>query len=519
MNPLPPHRLNTLLNEYLDGALNQTDRASVEEAIASDPSVRDEYDRLRKLRRLLSEQNKMEPNPAFWTRLSVSLNEDTSEDNLLPFPRRYIPSAAIASLVGVVLIGLVVFKNRMPLLHFLSQKSHIVQSAYEEGILKGSILPLLSHVDNNQVLEFSLLGVLPLDKKSDLALKVDQSASNGYQIKLGKTSPQRSSKRLTARDFYAEIQATDAQKQIIDSLCGLARTRIEGSVLVNEDRAVAIDPELAQLNKVMVSNIAACLEPVQRVRFSRFLEKRDAPYTFVSKKFLPADPESIYVEMRRLPVSQRFVVVTPDTMTFAHVNTDMIRQVQRQAEVTRTMQDALQRNLQMTERLLRSYAERLPQPEDIAPVANRPFEIWSDDGGVGIRFQRDLEQPHWEVRQPVVVPLPRRMKTYTMTSPSGRLEIGVYGDSVTPGEVLVDSAMVRFFNQHDPQAYNLRMMDSIFSSLTSRFQISRGAFSLDSVFQNFEAARQRAYEESRRQRRALDEEARLKKKGAAVQER
>lgn len=519
MNYLSHDRFDALLNQYLDGILSDTDRRLIEELIASDEKIKKELDQLKRMRSLLSEQKRIEPNLAFWTRLSALLDEhEEEEDNLLPFPRRYFPTAALASVVGILLIGIVVFQNRMSLLHFVTQKSQMVQSVYEEGILKGTILPLLSHIDNNQVLQFSLLGVLPLDAKAEMALKVDQNASNGYQIKLDKTATKKS-KPITVKDFYAEIQATKQQKDVIDSLFGLARRKIESSVLVSENHAVAIDPALAQLNKVMVSNIAACLEPFQRVRFGRYLEKRDAPYTFVSKKLLPAIPESIYVEMRRMPASHRFVVVTADTLAFAHVNTEIIRQIQQGAEISVQTKGIAQRNLEMTERLLRRVAERGPRPENIPQMVTRPFEIWKDANAVGIQFQRDANEPQWEARQPVVVPLQRRMRTYSMLSPSVRLEFGFYGDSVTAGEVMIDSAMVRFFNRDNSAEYNLRMMDSVLSSLNSRFQMHPGAFPLDSVLRTFEEARRKVFEEGKQHQQSIQREIRLRKKDPSSNDR
>ena len=519
MDQLSPHRINTLLNEYLDGVLDSTDRKLVEDLLASDQKTREEFERVKRMRSLLSDRKKIEPNIAFWTRLSASLHQHETEDSLLPFPRKYFPTAALASVVGVMLIGLVVFQNRMSLLQFVTQKSEIVQSAYEHGILKGTIMPLLSHVDNNQVLEFSLLGVLPLDNESNLALKVDENSANGYQIRLGKTGETKKSKPITVKDFYSEIQATKDQEKVIDSLVGVARQRLEGSVLVSENHAVAIDPELAQLNKVMVSNIAACLEPFQRVRFGRFLERRNAPYTFVSKKFVPADPESIFVAMNRTPGSHKFVVVTADTLTYTQLSEETIRQVQRSAELSERMKGIVRQNLQLTEQLLQRYAAEAPRPEQLPRMETRPLEVWKDADGVGIQFQRDIGEPEWGIRQRVVVPLLRHIRTYTMSSPNTRVEVGFYGDSVTPGEIMVDSAMVRFFDQENSAVYNLRMMDSIFSSLSSRFQMRPGPFAFDSVFRSLQEARQRAFEEGRRHQQLRQEDVRLRKKDPSSNER
>lgn len=512
MNRLSRNTISRLLSHYLDGVLSELDRKQVDELIAHDASVKNEYEQLKRMRDLLSVQKKLDPNIAFWTRLSTRIEEHKKEEeSLLPFPRKYFPTAAFGGVVGLVLIGIVIFQNRMPLFHFMTEKTQAVQSVYEEGILKGSILPLLSHIDNNQVLQFSLLGVLPLDAKAETALRVDQNASNGYQIKLGRTT-QTKSKPITVKDFYSEIQATNEQMQVIDSLFGLARRRIETSVLVSENHAVAIDPALAQLNKVMVSNIAACLEPFQRVRFGHFLEQKDAPYTFISRKVTPVNPESIYVEMSRVPRLHRFVVITADSVTYAHVNPETIREAQRSTEVTARMEGITQRNLEMTERLLRRYAVRESRTEGQPQMPAQPFKVWGDANAVGIDIKRELDEPRWEMREPVVIPLHRRMQGYAFSTPSGRIEFGFYGDTVTASEFMIDSAMVRFFNRKNPAANNLRMMDSIFSSFNSHFQKHPGAFTLESVLRSLEEARRRAFEEESQRQQSIQKNIRLRKR-------
>ncbi len=505
MNRLSQHSIDALLNEYLDGTLSDAERKIAQELIATDTAVSLELDRLKRMRELLAGQKKIEPNFAFWTRLSSKLSEQNEAENLLPFPRRHFPTAVLASFVGIFLIGSVIYENRMSLLHFVTQKSQMVQTVYEEGIMKGSILPLLAHIDNNQVLQFSLLGVLPLDAKQGTSLNIDQNATNGYQIKLGKTLSGKA-KPITVKDFYAEIQATDQQKDVIDSLFGLARRRIESSVLVSENNAVAIDPGLAQLNRVMVSNIAASLEPFQRVRFGRFLERKDAPYTFVSKKFVPANPESIYVEMNRVPANRRFVVVTADSLTYAHFDVEALRHIQHSAEKSVQIAGIAQKNLEMTERLLRRFAVREPRPDNMPQMVAQPFEIWKDENAVGIRFQRDDNEPRWEIRQRVVVPVQRHMRTFSVPSAGGSLEFGIYGDSVTAGEVMIDSAIGRFFNRNNSTDYNLRVMDSIFTSLNVQFHMRQGVFPLDSVFHSLQEARRRAYEARRQNQQSIPQE-------------
>ncbi|HTP13111.1 MAG TPA: hypothetical protein VMM37_05755 [Bacteroidota bacterium] len=499
------HNLVTLLGEYLDGTLPETERQRVEQLLSTDEHVRRELEQLRRMKQLLAQTPGIEPNIGFWTRLSTHLEQSADEENLLPFARRYIPLATISGALGILLIGTVIFQNRMSLFHFVSEKSKVVQTAYEEGLLKGSILPLFAHVNDNQALQFSLLGVLPLDARAETALRVDQDPEKGYQIKFGK-APKKKSTPLTVNDFCAEIDASQVQRKAIDSLIGLARKRIESSVLLSENNAVAIDPALAQLNKEMVSNIAACLEPRQRIRFGRFLEKKDAPYTFISKKFVPVNPETLFAEMSRVPRPEKFVVFTPDSVAIAHVNPEFMVRAQRRSEIVRRTRQAQERNFDVTVNLLKQYAGWDRHTETARALPPPGIQVWGDANAVNIQIQQGFDVPRAASRTMVVVPMPRQWRGYAVTSPAPTVEFGFAGDSVTRMEFLMDSAMVRFFNRRDPSEYNLRMIDSIFTTMDSHFRMHPGAFAFDSVFRSLEESQQRMFDQQRKMRQQIMKE-------------
>lgn len=488
MNKLTREDISLLLSQYVDGVLNDADRRVVEELIATDAVVREEFDQLARLKSFLTNRQKIEPNIGFWTRLSTLLTEkERDEENLLPFPRRFIPAAAFSGIVGIMLIGLVLFQNRSSLIQYFSEKSQIVQSAYEQGILKGSILPLLSHIDENQVLQFSLLGVLPLDAEAKTTLRVDESASNGYKIKLGKTGLTKTSP-LSVKEFYADIQATPVQKEVIDSLFGLARKQIESSVLVGENEAVAIDPGLTQLNKVMVTNIAAFLEPPQRVRFGRFLEKKNAPYSFISRKASPMNPESIYVQMKRVPHPERFVVISPDTVAYERVNIERIQVERRYPIIAEQRQHAAGQNLARTEKLIRHLADREFRGVRVPSVQ---FQVSGDANAVSIQFLPEVKGILWEPRQQVVVPRPRRERSISVHVPSGSMRIEYSDDTISERDLVVDSVMVRFFNHPILPRFNFDLMDSVLNSMNEHFRNETRVISFDSLLRSFEAVRQK----------------------------
>jgi len=155
--------------------------------------------------------------------------------------------------------------------------------------------------------------------------------------------------------------------------------------------------------------------------------------------------------------------------------------------------------------LLRRFADQEPRVVSRRPPPPPGVEVWGDANALNIQFQQGFDAPHREMRPPVVVPMPRQWRMYSVTSPAAGIEVRVSGDSVTRTEFLMDSAMVRFFNRTNPTEYNLRTVDSIFSMLNSRFQMHPGAFEFDSVFRSLEEAQRRVFEQQRKIHQQLRE--------------
>jgi hypothetical protein len=127
------------------------------------------------------------------------------------------------------------------------------------------------------------------------------------------------------------VKPSAHQKKIIDSLLELTGRRIESSVLIGENNTMAIAPDLPKLNRLMVTNIASCLEPLQRVNFERLLEANNAPYTVTTKR-VPAEKTGDYFQrIPKFPQGNRFVVITTDTMMYSEIHIDF-DSLQRQME-------------------------------------------------------------------------------------------------------------------------------------------------------------------------------------------
>jgi len=323
MKPQTKTDRSQLLSAYLDGELDDVQTRFVETSVLEDPEACRELEKLRALKNLIAARRHLAPSRGFWTRLSTELERrKREEENLLPFPRKYLPLVSLGTAVVVLVVGFVLFQQRATLVDYVSRQSERVQKAVEENVLKGSLMPLFTHIDKNQALQFAMFGTLPLDAKAETEMRVNEDSARGYTIDVDKKR-ERKTPTVTVQDFVDEVQPSRVQFQIIDSLLDLGRVKLEGSILMAEDKAMAVNPELSRLNRVMLSGIAAALEPNQRVKFEQFLHSRKSTYMLAGGRRGPESAERIYHTMRTPEGMAQFVVFSPDTVLVSRLEIDL----------------------------------------------------------------------------------------------------------------------------------------------------------------------------------------------------
>jgi len=393
MKKMNEQQLDLLFSQYVDGLLSERETQAVKSLVATDVSAKHRVEELQKLKALLASQQKLNPDIGFWTRFSVVLEERKEEEhNLLPFPRKFLPAIMVMATALVVVVGTLVIQHRMQFMQFFSEESLAVREVYENKILQSSLLPLFSNVDKERALQFSLFGTLTLDDKSKTALRVDEQTEKGYRIEVG-NNLKNNTKSVTFDRFVAKVKPSARQKMIIDSLLELTGRRIESSVLIGDNNTLAIAPDLPKLNRMMITNIASCLEPFQRVNFERLLEANNAPYTITAKR-APVEKAGRYFQnIPKYPQGDRFVIITPDTLMYSqiHIDYDSLRwQLEKNFEATEIRREA------MLKKMVAKQFQRIPRNVHF-PAPDQIFngeELFSVD----INVPSDVEnQQHMRV--------------------------------------------------------------------------------------------------------------------------
>ncbi len=383
-------RDRALLERYLDGETTPDESAECEGRLRTDDVFRSLYDELKRLSELLGSADRLEKDPAFWSRMSGKIRQQEDQNvNLLPFPQKYLPLAASGFALLVLLSFSYVFENRLSFLRFWEMQSEVVRTAYEKSVQEGSFIPLFTGLDNDKTLQFALYGSLPLDESAGAMLNVDERSAEGYRIEVHKQQP-RKQKKVTVADFVAEVRPTNVQKAAIESLLTDARRELERSVLIGQGESVAINADLSKLNRAMASGIVSVLEPEQRLRLTRLLTQDDAAYIFSSRtRYAP--PTAASASLEDVPrTTNRFVVLSPETVMIRALTVDMDR-VQREMKASQT----LFREYQAQRHKMIQWLVNEPVFRTTAPVPGAPaprISLKSRKDRLTIQFNADTSE-------------------------------------------------------------------------------------------------------------------------------
>jgi hypothetical protein len=423
MKKINEQKMDQLLSRYIDGGLSEDELQKVESLLSQDISARQRLKELKRLMDILISKPKLAPDIGFWTRFTASLEKQKQEEhNILPFHRKFVPVMSVAAAALVLVVSTILFQNRMKLNQYFSAKSKAVEEVYEKSKLQGQLLPLFSKVDKDRALQFSLFGTLALDDKSNTELRVDEQSEKGYHIEVGKDS-KNIVKPVTFDNFLTKVKPTGTQKQLIDSLLELTSRRIESSVLIGENNVMAISPDLPNINKMMVTNIAACLEPDQRIQFERFLEANDAPYTVSVHSNRIAKVDRIFRSIPRVPRDSRFVIITPDTMMYSqvHINFDSLR---RDMEENIVMFE-LRREAMLKRMLAKEFQHTqrdVQYPQTVQSIGS--------DGFLNVEINVPIEEMEQQQMQVIIQPRIRK-RIFRTSTPGHSIELRNWKDTTS----------------------------------------------------------------------------------------
>lgn len=453
MNQLTQKELERIISLYIDGELDPVESNKIEEYLATHPTVAREVEILRVAKRTLSAKEKLPKNNWFWLKLSDKIEEKESRSKNIISSQR--PALAYSSfgIFTLFIIAAVYFKDA-PLFHqFFIEKKNQMEQVYNNNIMTGNILPLFSNLNKEDVLNFALFGSITIDSTNNTSLQVNNTENKGSQIQIVKNESAPVA-LITMKDFAREIGFTRSQNEIVDSILGSYKDKLQTSVLVSENEGIAIHAELVDLNRAMVSTIAACLEPPQRVRFQKFLDVRKAPYTVVAVNSPTVPSGEIWNKIPKISSSNDYVVISPDTIEFAimKINSDSIREIMNQRK--------FHNDILIREKMVAELTERQRRVEEqLVSFGNNRVRVNSASGTFQIHFEHKAPSAVSREFEMVEMVKPRFRTPVTPRSVYNR--VTVIGDSAFSFEIPADEHAVRVFKRLPRGEFRFEIVDSL----------------------------------------------------------
>lgn len=298
-----------MLSAYLDGELSQSDKKYIEEKIKTSLELQNELAKLKKLKSVMStSMGKVSDSPYFETRVLASINQETKTGINL---KNWVPVAAIV----IVTLGLMILLKFNP--KFIDQ---LVKEQKENiaGFYKENLQPLLyaANLTNDDIFNFAFYQQLPLDSADQQILKLgyDPQGTQFFEIKnlseLNEPKP-----TINFEKFVDLLDLNEKETKQIDSIINSYSEQISSLVLVNENRAVAINPNLWNTRKAILADILAFAQKNSAKNLDRLIPTQS----------LKLNNESLasWVKVAKDNKADQYIFYTPDSVFNENFSFDM----------------------------------------------------------------------------------------------------------------------------------------------------------------------------------------------------
>lgn len=449
MNNLTTQEFSQIVSLYLDDRLGPDEKRRFELYLSEHPTAAREVEVLRTTQKALADSPKVAPNDWFWLTLSQRLDADRNRRSSFTVRR----PAFVLSAVTVVLVALIggIYVKDAPMFHrFFQEKKDQVETV-AGSLMSGNILPLFTNVNKDEVLNFALFGSIPIDSSRTTSLQVKDAGAQGAQIRIVKTKE--TVPPVSVDEFAEALGISAGQREVVDSILGSYKEKIQNSVLVTDHDAMAIHAELAEMNRSMVTTIAASLEPSQRSRFRRFLDVRKAPYSVVAVNTPTVPSHILFRSLPKVSSGKKYVVISPDQVQFAEVTVDLdsLRSHARQQE--RRIREVL------TERMLAELTETersFAHPHSALP--DDGVRVQATGGALQIHFEAAPSSPFADFGMPELV---RPRSASSALRPEDGAVLRVNGDSLVSFAMPADVPSMRGLRNVTGGEYRFRVVDSV----------------------------------------------------------
>lgn len=362
----------------------------LDELSASYPNAHRVYQEIIRLQGIVAQKPEIPPSLGFETR--VIARAEAQGKNITHRVSRVSPAIALTAAAAFLVVAVLGVLDPQFFSRFLVEKGHQISKAYTQP-LQGTIFPLFSDLSKDEVLNFVVSGVVPIDDQNGTALKIAGTQGDATAIQL-QTMDKAPMKKVSRNQLFAEVQPSEGQQREIDSLLDIARRELNSALIVSENNELAIAQNIAQINQTMLVGIAAALEPGQRERFTRFLDECESPFAVEIESAERLNPVEVVRRHAHRTGTRKFVVLHPETASVFGIELSQ----ERLAELQEPPMEVLREKEQVIRALVETHARHM-KVRSAPAVAPLP-----DQRGVVITVEATIPDLRNEFRMVRVVP-------------------------------------------------------------------------------------------------------------------
>jgi hypothetical protein len=311
-----------LLSAYLDNEATPEECRIVEEKIQHDPLWKRELLRMRRVQGIVAAKDRVNPSQYFWTKLSSRIDDERlhTKESFYPFQQKWLPVTIGAGIAALLIVIFTVIVQKESIIQYVDSQTGQIRDWYEQSMLSERVKTLASTLTNDDVFNFALTGLLPVDKENGKMLQFGDQPSRGHFVEAEEATSQ--PVRMTAARLIRQLKLDRSQSVALDSILQDYRNRIENSMLVSQEadsQFMAINADVWAMNKVLMVDIARTLSVPQRRQFAGMLASENVPVRLNLEALDSPMTDTVVINFRKNGPSRQYVILTSDTLFVKNV--------------------------------------------------------------------------------------------------------------------------------------------------------------------------------------------------------
>lgn len=290
------------ISAYIDGGLSDTERAYIEERIATSKEYKKIYDEYVALKQSVSSLPSLPEDLYFETRLMQRISEEKSSFLKIILTKKPV---LVFSLLTIFLMLL------------LREYPDFLNDSINEGqknlaaFYSQNLKPLVFAADLNKeaIFDFAFNQTIPINESTGqvLALGRDKDGKEFLEMKFSENNPS----DFKLDHFISSLNLTPEQEKEVDSILLSYSDDIATNILVNENNALAVSKNIWSYQNAIRTDLLQYAAKISK-DVSKFLHKDIISLSNDDKKFISMTDKE----------NNNFIFITPDTFFTKQIDVD-----------------------------------------------------------------------------------------------------------------------------------------------------------------------------------------------------